>query len=167
MLEKEKSEIIEVREDPEYVRGRVAEKAAEYFAAGYNCAEAVLLALSLHWKIESEAIPKIATCFGAGIGRKGSVCGAVTGCVIALGLKMGRKDYADYERKEKAYALALELYRGFEKQFGSAICYELTGCDLTTLEGKKKYANSGLNKYRCEKLVKEAVKYLLMLTDTN
>lgn len=94
-------------------------------------------------------------------------CRAVTGCVIALGLKMERKDYADYDRKEKAYALALEFYRGFEKQFGTAICCELTGCDLTTLEGKKKYANSSLNKYRCEKLVKEAVKNLLILTDAN
>lgn len=102
----EKLEFFEVKEDPGYVREQVARKAAEYFAAGYNCAEAVLLALSLHWKLESEAIPKIATCFGAGIGRRGSVCGAVSGCIMALGLKMGRKDYADLDQKEKAYALA-------------------------------------------------------------
>jgi len=33
-----------------------------------------------------------------------------------------------------------------------------------TLEGKKKYANLSLNKYRCEKLVREAVKNLLAIT---
>ncbi|MEM2924680.1 MAG: C-GCAxxG-C-C family protein [Methanocellales archaeon] len=159
----EKVEFIEVREDPEYIRELVAKKAAQYFAAGYNCAEAILLALSQHWKLESKVIPNIATCFGAGIGRKGSICGAVTGCIMALGLKMGRRDYADEENKERAYAAALEFYSRFEKQFGSVFCSSLTKCDLATMEGKRKYANSNLNKYLCEKLVKQAVMDLLAI----
>jgi C_GCAxxG_C_C family probable redox protein len=161
----ERAEFIEVREDPEYIRELVAKRAAQYFAAGFNCAEATLLSLSQHWKLESEVIPNVATCFGAGIGRKGSICGAVAGCIMALGLKMGRRNYADEERKEEAYAAALEFYLRFEKQFGSAICFNLTKCDLATIEGKRKYANLNLNKYLCENLVKEAVKNLLAVVD--
>lgn len=158
-------EFIELKEDPEYIRHLVAKKAAQYFAAGYNCAEAILLALSQHWKVESEVIPNIATSFGAGIGRKGSICGAVTGCIMALGLKMGRRNYADEEHKERAYAAALEFYSRFEKKFGSVICSSLTKCDLASIEGRRKYANLNLNKYLCEKLVKQAVEDLLALMD--
>jgi len=43
---------------------------------------------------------KIATPFGGGIGRRGSVCGAVSGTIMAIGLKYGRME--SDEDKEKA-----------------------------------------------------------------
>jgi len=39
---------------------------------------------------ESEIIPRIASCFGGGIGNTGAVCGAVAGAAMAIGLKKER-----------------------------------------------------------------------------
>ena len=44
------------------------------------------------FEIENEIIPRIATCFGGGIGNTGAVCGAVAGAMMAIGLKKERGD---------------------------------------------------------------------------
>jgi C_GCAxxG_C_C family probable redox protein len=51
--------------------------------------KSVLLALYEHMEPEhkNELISKIAAGFGGGIGRCGSVCGALTGSIIAIGIK--------------------------------------------------------------------------------
>ncbi len=68
-------------------------KAVLYFTTGFNCAEALLLALqeALNEE-ENNIIPRIATPFGAGIGGRGSVCGALSGAIMAIGLKYGRME---------------------------------------------------------------------------
>lgn len=58
----------------------------------FLCSESVLFAVSDWLEVRNEFIPKIATGFGAGIGGRGTVCGALSGGVMALGLKFGRKD---------------------------------------------------------------------------
>ena len=65
----------------------ICEKAVKSFLEDYNCAQSVLLTMFEYWNGENELIPKIATAFGGGIGRCGSVCGALTGGVMALGIK--------------------------------------------------------------------------------
>ncbi|MDH7477732.1 MAG: C-GCAxxG-C-C family protein, partial [Candidatus Bathyarchaeota archaeon] len=64
----------------------LCEKAVKRFLYGFNCAQSVLLTMFEHWNGENELIPKIATTFGGGIGRCGSLCGALTGGVMALGI---------------------------------------------------------------------------------
>jgi C_GCAxxG_C_C family probable redox protein len=39
---------------------------------------------------QDSLIPKLATGFGGGVGRKGSLCGAFTGSIMAMGMKMGK-----------------------------------------------------------------------------
>ena len=46
---------------------------------------------------------------GGGIGRKGSLCGALTGGILALGLAMGRMDPKDTAARDRIYARAREL----------------------------------------------------------
>ncbi|MCW4055801.1 MAG: C-GCAxxG-C-C family protein, partial [Candidatus Bathyarchaeota archaeon] len=65
------------------------DKAAIYFRGGYNCAQSVLLAMQEHYGTKSDVIPKIASAFGGGVGRCGSVCGALTGAVMTIGMKHG------------------------------------------------------------------------------
>ena len=55
---------------------------------------------------------------------------------MAIGLRYGRSSAQDVECKERAYTLVQEFYRRFEAQMGSVLCRELTGCDLTTTEGR-------------------------------
>ncbi len=92
------------------------------------------------FEIESDIVPGIATCFAGGIGNTGSVCGAVIGAVMAIGLKKGRAD--TMEETFRTLAVAQELRGRFEAEMGSINCRELTGVDLTTEEGLKLFMAS-------------------------
>lgn len=111
---------------------QVAEKAVKHFQNGYNCAQSVLLALYEHMEPghKNELIPKIAASFGGGIGRCGSVCGALTGSIMAIGIK-DAPNQTGVEKRAKAYANAKELFNLFEKQNGTTSCRDLIKYDLS------------------------------------
>jgi len=79
------------------------------------------------------------------------VCGAISGGVIALGLKFGRN--AEKKQEIKPYWFATELLKRFEKEFGYVTCRELTGCDLATEEGQKKYKDEKMWETKCRKYI--------------
>ena len=110
--------------------------------------------------MESDLIPRIASGFGGGLGRRGLVCGALNGGVMAIGLRHGRM--REMEDKDIAYALVLGLCRRFEEQHGSALCCDLTGCDLTNPEDKQRWLDSGGHE-KCSQYVSTAVEILLNL----
>jgi C_GCAxxG_C_C family probable redox protein len=134
------------------------DNACTHFREGNNCAESVLLAMNEYLE-EKELIPKFATGFGAGIGRCGSICGAITGGILIINSKYGRNSCI--EDKEKVYATVSNFYNSFEKEFGSVICKELTGCDLSTLQGSKIYEELNIFEEKCVKYVEGAMKILL------
>ena len=134
----------------------VSERAADYFEAGFNCAESVLMSLAESIGARSDLVPKIATPFGGGIGRRGSVCGALTGGVMAIGLKLGRSEAKDTKRRDESYEKASKLYKRFEKEFGSALCYDLIKLDLTTPEGRERLKAIRLEK--CMNFVRAAAR---------
>ncbi len=111
--------------------------------------------------IEKDVVPGIATAFGGGIGGTGSVCGALAGAVMAVGLKLGRQD--PKERDAKAYALTQELRRRFETATGSVDCRKLTGMDLTTKEGAKQFYSSEVPRTVCVPAVGVAYKNVVEL----
>jgi len=55
------------------------EKGASLFRQGYNCAQSVMLTMQDFWNEKKTLESKIASAFGGGIGRRGSLCGALTG----------------------------------------------------------------------------------------
>ena len=110
--------------------------------------------------VESEIIPGIALGFGGGLGRRGLVCGALNGGVMAIGLRYGQMEGT--EAKDEAYTLVLELCRRFEEQHGSALCRDLTGCDFTTPEGRQRWSDSGGHE-KCNQFVSTTVEILLDL----
>lgn len=107
-------------------------------------------------------IPKIATAFGGGIGRRGSVCGALTGAIMAIGLKHGT-DKTVLKEKEKAYEIALKFYDRFVEGCGSPFCRELIGYDLTNPEDLEKMRKSSVREQQCCNFVKSAVEILIDL----
>ena len=119
------------------------------------------------YNIENEIIPKIATCFGGGIGNTGSVCGAVIGAVMAIGLIKGRGESKDSgERLEdwfRVASLAQEFRQRFEGEMGTIICRELTGADLTTEEGREKLMNSDIAMTVCAPAVGLAYRLVVEL----
>ncbi len=142
----------------------LAKEAVAHFVEGYNCAQSVLLTMFEHWKGKSDLVPKIATCFGGGIGRCGSVCGAVTGGVMALGVKFGTNEPSSEGRK-KAYELAQRFYRQFERENGSVLCRELIGYNLSNPEEYEKARESKAFEGKCRAFIGNAVKILQELTE--
>jgi C_GCAxxG_C_C family probable redox protein len=96
--------------------------------------------------MESEIIPQIASAFAGGIGNTGSVCGAVVGAVMAIGLKQGRSE--TMEEMLGNLAVAREFRRRFEAEMGDIGCRELTGLDLTG-EDLKQLMNSDIPQKVC------------------
>ena len=143
--------------------GRFSEKAANYFKQDYNCAQSVLLTMQEYYGVRrNRLIPKIATAFGGGIGRRGSLCGALTGAVMAIGLKHGT-DKTVLIEKEKAYKIALEFYDKFAKTCGSPFCRELIGYDLTNAADLERMRKSNVREEKCSHFVKKAVEILIAL----
>jgi C_GCAxxG_C_C family probable redox protein len=140
-----------------------AEKAADYFNGEYNCAQSVLLAMQEYYGVpKNSLIPRIATAFGGGIGRRGSLCGALTGATMAIGLKHGT-DKTVLAEKEKAYEIALKFYDQFAKECGSPFCRELIGYDLTNPEELERMRKSNVRDEKCCRFVKKAVEILIGL----
>lgn len=129
----------------------LSEKAATRFLEGYNCAQSVLLTMFEHWNGENELIPKIATAFGGGIGRCGSVCGALTGGVMALGIKYGTNE-PSLEKRLKVYKLAQKFLKSFEKHHGSVLCRELIGYDLCVPEKLEEARRARIFEEKCVNL---------------
>jgi len=138
-----------------------SEKAVAFFKEGFICAESVLMAMQDYLNLEKD--PSFATGFGAGIGRKSSVCGAITGGILSINLKYGRQKIEDESTKEKAYSKALEFYNKFEETMGSAICYDIIKCDLTTEEGQKTFKENNMLEEKCFKCVETSIEILLDL----
>ena len=104
---------------------------------------------------QGSLLPKIATGFGGGIGGKGSLCGAFTGSVMVFGMKFGRTEPGDKERKEKVYGLGHRFWERFEKEIGSCYCYDLIKCRLDNPEERKKWLESG-GLEKCSSIVEKA-----------
>lgn len=145
----------------------VQQKAATYFRSGYNCAQSVLLALTEYISpgTKGELIPKIATGFGGGMGRCGSVCGALTGAIMAVGIEFGTNE-SGVEKRRVAYAKSAELFKEFEKQHGSVLCHDLFGYDLSKPEEAAKARVEGAFEKVCVGLIKSVIDDYLAIEKT-
>jgi C_GCAxxG_C_C family probable redox protein len=112
-------------------------RSKELFESGYFCAESVLMAIAESRGVSCKLIPRIATGFCSGLARTGALCGAIGGAILALGMAAGR-DSAD-ESVDPTYDLVRQVLDGFESRFRSTTCMGLTGCDLGTDEGQRRF----------------------------
>ena len=144
-------------------KNSIGAKAVKHFRDdGYNCSMSVLLTMAEHWNVKNELVPKVATAFGGGMGRCGSVCGALTGGLMAIGIRYGTND-PSAEKRSNAYELAGAFYRQFEKQNGSVLCRELIQLDLSDAEQRKKAHEEDVFEKKCKGFVKKAVEILVAL----
>jgi C_GCAxxG_C_C family probable redox protein len=118
-----------------------------------------------HWNSKKcDLIPKIATGFGGGIGRCGSVCGALAGGIMAVGIKYGTNE-PSLEQRLKAYEVAQQLYKKFEKHHGSVYCRELIGYNLSNPEELEKARKANVLKEKCPRFVRKTVDTLIELSE--
>jgi len=137
------------------------DKAVAKFQDGYNCAQAVIYTFCEEMQIEINTAMKLACGFGAGMGRKEEVCGAVTGGILVIGCKYGRGENDDQAATELTYTKTRELMDQFTSRHGTFCCRKLlNGCDLTTEEGKEYFKQNRLRSTICTPCIQSAVEIL-------
>lgn len=132
-------------------------KAMDHFNCGFECSQAVLSAYCASYGLDTGIACRIASGFGAGMGRLGKTCGAVTGAYMVIGLIHGKEEADDDASRERTYGLVQEFDRLFVERNGSTSCGELLDMDLIT--GDQQKAREKVIKI-CLKLVSDAVEIL-------
>jgi C_GCAxxG_C_C family probable redox protein len=117
-----------------------------------HCAQAVLTSLgeqASSGELDYDTLMKVASAFSGGIARMGNICGAVTGALMALGLKYGGQD------STKVNEVAKKLLDEFASLHGTVICRDLIDHDLITDEDvQKAYKTRAFD--NCPKYVEDA-----------
>lgn len=126
-----------------------AEEAKTQFEKGFHCAPAVLSTYGEQFGLEKTLALKIACGFGAGIGRMGRTCGAVTGALMVIGLKHGQVNLADEESRQRTYMLVKDFVDRFTALYGSIECKDLIGYDLSDPGELKSARESGVFRNEC------------------
>lgn len=127
---------------------RFHEKAAELRAIvtpHYNCAQSVVIPFAESAQVDPETARRFAACFGGGM-KRGSVCGAVTGGLMALGL-FGLDDPELLKEYHSRIA---------EKHCGCLNCAELLKLNEEACGEKKPFCDGMV--YECVELVYELLK---------
>jgi len=126
-----------------------------------NCAQTSFSVLDQTFNLNGGPILKALTPF-PGIALRGETCGAVTGCLMAIGLVYGRDDLEDW----KGYLVTLppcrRFCRRFEEEYTSLDCADILEkemghrYDLADRTDAWKYALAGGQK-TCGNIISNAV----------
>jgi C_GCAxxG_C_C family probable redox protein len=136
-----------------------SEQAGQIFQNSYNCSQSVLSVFSKELGLSNDLALKLASPFGAGICRTQQTCGAVTGALMAIGLKHGKGEHGTDDDKAKAYALSNRFMDTFQEKFGTTTCLVLLdGLTFSEPDDVKIIEAKDMFNIRCRKYVEEAVK---------
>jgi C_GCAxxG_C_C family probable redox protein len=111
----------------------VVELAVDRMAKGHSCAQAVCSALAEQMGVDYQTAVRVSSGFGGGMGL-GSACGAVTGGIMAIGLKYGGPDRT---AQMQAVKVVREFADRFRAQHKSINCTDLIGVDLSKIDLSK------------------------------
>ncbi|XUX00287.1 MAG: C-GCAxxG-C-C family protein [Dehalogenimonas sp.] len=122
-----------------------------------NCAQSVLTAFCDSLGLDRATALKLSRGFGAGMGRGGKTCGAVTGAYMVIGLSEPK---SSREGTQAVYGRVQEFNSAFIEKYGSTECSRLIGCDISTAQGMNRARSEGLFIKHCPDFVKGAVEIL-------
>lgn len=125
------------------------------FDMGFDCAQTVLAHFADDLDLEEETALMISSAFGGGIAGTGSVCGCVTGALMALGMKYGFTE-PDAIGKNIMNSKNNEFLAGFKERCGAVNCRELLGLDVSIPEQAAQVAETGVIQARCPGFVTAA-----------
>jgi C_GCAxxG_C_C family probable redox protein len=120
----------------------------------------VLSSFGEEFGLDRELALRLAGAFGGGMARMGETCGAVTGALMAIGLKYGMTQAKDDAARDKTYKLAQEFAVRFKERHRSINCRDLLGYDLGKPEERKAVYDKGLFTTLCPQFVRDAAEIL-------
>jgi C_GCAxxG_C_C family probable redox protein len=123
-----------------------------------NCAQSVLMAFCEDLGLEKSQAFKVALAFGGGMGGTGKTCGAVTGALMVMGLKLGSREKE--VSRETLDSLVKEFKNRFAALHGSTECNDLLGIEINTAEGSRLAHEKGVFDTICPKLVRSSAEIL-------
>jgi C_GCAxxG_C_C family probable redox protein len=134
------------------------QQASDYFQHGFNCSQSVFTVFSTDFGISEDNSLKIACAFGAGMARQQYICGAVTGALMAIGLKYGKALHDEESKKAETYKKTIEFFEKFKKLNGTISCKDLLhGLDMNNSDDYARIKELGLFDTLCKKYVEDAV----------
>lgn len=135
-----------------------AEKAKFLFENNFNCAQSVFAAFATDLDLPEDTCLKIATPFGAGMGRQQLTCGAVTGALMVIGMYFGKGRFDEESRKKETYEKTTEFFRLFNEKNGSTSCRDLLeGLNLRNPEEYTLIKERNMFTSHCKCFVSDAV----------
>jgi len=121
---------VKIKQSPDEFKKLAGEIASDYAVKHHGCSQAVLAAFMEMFGISDEYLLAASSAFAGGSTRC-LTCGAVSGGLMVLSLKYGRRRLQDgFENLEASIALGGTLIDRFLAEYGTTNCCELTGFDL-------------------------------------
>ncbi|MEW6078735.1 MAG: C-GCAxxG-C-C family protein [Thermodesulfobacteriota bacterium] len=141
--------------------------ADHFHSSGFHCAGSVIESVHERTGLNIDPIREAARGFVGGIGLNGTVCGALIGGVLCMGLQesvdLRASGYADTLRliifglikndrvfqdekrfqPARLYDRCKTLYQNIQRRFGGPHCREIVSCALDTREGAERYTRIG------------------------
>lgn len=134
------------------------ELAQQYFAKQFNCSQSVFSAFAPDLGITVDNSLKIACAFGAGMGSQQHTCGAVTGALMAIGLKYGKGTTDTDEKKQLTYEKTIRFFDEFKAIHGSINCKDLLkGLDMNKPDDMEQIQSEAMFTILCPQYVATAV----------
>jgi C_GCAxxG_C_C family probable redox protein len=107
--------------------------------------------------------PRTVTAYGGGIARTGNICGAINVAVMGISHKYGRDspDQHFFYTKRPVY----EFLSRITDEFGAIHCIQLTGCNLSELNGTREFRDANVKEEKCAPLLKKVVEAFLSIVE--
>lgn len=125
-----------------------------------NCNQAVFTAFGPDYGLKEDDCFTLGLSFGAGMGRQGKTCGAVTGAYLVIGLWCAKQLQNKQEQKQLAVQKVHEFNKQFQLEHGSHDCKVLLKHDLSNPNEYQLATDLGLFDTLCPKFVGSAANIL-------
>jgi C_GCAxxG_C_C family probable redox protein len=102
-----------------------AKLAQELHTQGYNCAQAVFCAFAEDLSLDLQTARRLMEGFGAGMGDRTNVCGAVSGAVAAVGYHFSNGVPERGPQRNMVYGKIAEVTKAFDAIYGGNICADI------------------------------------------
>jgi len=126
----------------------------------YSCSQSVLGAFAEDLGLDRDAAFGLGAGFSGGLGGRGEVCGALTGAIMAAGMKHGWRRGDDAAARATTEWVVNRLVERFEDQHGSTICKDLLGHPVSSTAERTAARNSGLITVDCGTFIRSAAEML-------